>query len=506
MPAGWIVLIFAGVLLAAYTTEEIGIALIFGAFVMGLVMPRHAELSEDVTHRIEDFVVALLLPLFFAFTGLKTNIGLLDRPELWLLTVVLIAVAIFGKLVGRDARRSLHRVRLALVGGDRHADEHARADRADRAQPRAREGRDLRGAVRDAGDHGARHDVHGGPALKLLDPKNELGAPVEEELAEAREVSAADFPAIKVPDEAILVAPQGERALRAAAGAGGADGALRAAARADPGAARGPPRAAAVRGGLQTENRLLEEASQEVGDVRRELMESGVAARGVAFVSTDIGTDLCRLAQAEEVALMLIDGRRPLLGEGVPRGDVGEVLREAPCDVGVLVAKEDEDVVPGARLARCGAVRGRRARLGGARAGRVDRLRQRALRSSCWARRGRPRSARRSRACSATPACSCSSTRASTRADGRRARPRRSGRGGAGGRPARGGLSERWRDEGLGPTRSEIAKAAPAPVLFVRRGMRPGALAPREDVTRFGWSVAGVGPPPGGISPGETIK
>ena len=68
------------------------------------------------------------------------------------------------------------------------------------------------------------------------------------------------------------------------------------------------------------------------------------------------------------------------------------------------------------------------------------------------------------------------------------------------------GLSERWRDEGLGPTRSEIAKAAPAPVLFVRRGVRPGALAPREDVTRFGWSVAGAAPPTGGISPGRTIK
>ena len=51
------------------------------------------------------------------------------------------------------------------------------------------------------------------------------------------------------------------------------------------------------------------------------------------------------------------------------------------------------------------------------------------------------------------------------------------------------GLSDRWREEGLGPARSEIAKAAPAPVLFVRRGLRPGALAPREDVTRFSWSA-----------------
>jgi hypothetical protein len=55
------------------------------------------------------------------------------------------------------------------------------------------------------------------------------------------------------------------------------------------------------------------------------------------------------------------------------------------------------------------------------------------------------------------------------------------------------GLSDRWRQEGLGPTRSEIAKAAPAPTVFVRRGARPGALAPRGEVTRFTWSAPGIG-------------
>ena len=65
------------------------------------------------------------------------------------------------------------------------------------------------------------------------------------------------------------------------------------------------------------------------------------------------------------------------------------------------------------------------------------------------------------------------------------------------------GLSDRWREEGLGPTRSEIARAAPAPVLFVRRGTRPGALAPREDVTRFSWSAAGMG---ARIAPGEPLR
>ncbi len=53
------------------------------------------------------------------------------------------------------------------------------------------------------------------------------------------------------------------------------------------------------------------------------------------------------------------------------------------------------------------------------------------------------------------------------------------------------GLSDRWRREGLGATRSAIAKAAPAPVLFVRRGSRPGVFSPSDSVTQFKWSMAG---------------
>ena len=53
------------------------------------------------------------------------------------------------------------------------------------------------------------------------------------------------------------------------------------------------------------------------------------------------------------------------------------------------------------------------------------------------------------------------------------------------------GLSDRWRREGLGTTRSAIAGAASSPVLFVRRGTRPGLFAPKENVTQFRWSMAG---------------
>ena len=100
---------------------------------MGMVMPRHARLSEEITRRIDDFVVTLLLPIFFVYTGLRTNVGLLDRPELWLLTLLLIAVAILGKLAGASIAARVVGLRLEGLGGDRDADEHARPDRADRA-------------------------------------------------------------------------------------------------------------------------------------------------------------------------------------------------------------------------------------------------------------------------------------------------------------------------------------------------------------------------------------
>jgi hypothetical protein len=55
------------------------------------------------------------------------------------------------------------------------------------------------------------------------------------------------------------------------------------------------------------------------------------------------------------------------------------------------------------------------------------------------------------------------------------------------------GLSERWAAEGLGEVRGRLAAEASAPVVFVRRGVRPGGLAPTETRTRFTWSLAGSG-------------
>jgi Kef-type K+ transport system membrane component KefB len=85
---------------AALFTEVIGIHALFGAFLAGAVMPANARLRSFLRDRLETFTTVLLLPLFFAFTGLRTRIGLLADPQGWLLCLVVILVAVAGKFGG----------------------------------------------------------------------------------------------------------------------------------------------------------------------------------------------------------------------------------------------------------------------------------------------------------------------------------------------------------------------------------------------------------------------
>ena len=87
-------------LLSALVSEVIGIHALFGAFLFGAIVPREGPVVRVLTEKVEDLVVILLLPTFFAFTGLRTSIGLVDTPELWAITGFIILVATVGKLVG----------------------------------------------------------------------------------------------------------------------------------------------------------------------------------------------------------------------------------------------------------------------------------------------------------------------------------------------------------------------------------------------------------------------
>jgi Kef-type K+ transport system membrane component KefB len=88
------------ILLSALTTEVIGVHALFGAFLAGVIMPPQREFRHYLSTRIEQFSSVFLLPLFFAFTGLRTQIGLLVDPGSWLVCLGLTAVATLGKLGG----------------------------------------------------------------------------------------------------------------------------------------------------------------------------------------------------------------------------------------------------------------------------------------------------------------------------------------------------------------------------------------------------------------------
>src|SRR5919197_1923273 len=480
VPAGWIMAIFAGVLVSAYLTEEIGIAVIFGAFVMGAIMPRHAGLTEAVTHRVEEFVVVLLLPLFFAYTGLRTNMTLLDSWPLVLLTLGLLAVAVLGKFGGTVLAARVtgsgwkESAVLGTLMNTRGLTELIVLNLA------------LEKGVISPALFAALvimapvTTFMAGPILRLLDPRNEFGAPVEEELEEARQLSRVDSP-VPIPDRSILLSPQTDAALDQLLAL--AEPLAQSEPRRELIIARvlRPPRSAGVRGGLQTEQRVLTDASNAAAGARLELLRRGVAARAVALTSERPSTDLVKLAAAEEVDLVLVDGRRPLLGVGVPRGDVGALLRDAPADVAVLVAREQGVVLPGPDKPLL-------VPFGGAEHDWA------ALELGAWLAAATAAPLRLLGTAEGQRTLANASLLvqrfAGVSADPVLAEPGKAGVEEA----AKGagllvvGLSERWRQEGLGPTRAEIARSAPAPIVFVRRGTRPGALAPPTDVTRFAWS------------------
>lgn len=91
---------FVLLLLSAYATEALGIHALFGAFLFGALLPHDARLSEQLRSSLGDIVVVLLLPAFFAFTGMRTEIGLVDGLGDVLVVLLIIAVATLGKFGG----------------------------------------------------------------------------------------------------------------------------------------------------------------------------------------------------------------------------------------------------------------------------------------------------------------------------------------------------------------------------------------------------------------------
>jgi Kef-type K+ transport system membrane component KefB len=92
--------IFIALLISASATELIGIHAVFGAFALGAVIPHDSGMARELTDRLEDIVIVLLLPAFFAYTGLRTQIGLVSGYEQWMMCALIVVVASAGKFGG----------------------------------------------------------------------------------------------------------------------------------------------------------------------------------------------------------------------------------------------------------------------------------------------------------------------------------------------------------------------------------------------------------------------
>ncbi|KFF74259.1 transporter [Chryseobacterium sp. P1-3] len=95
-----VAIFFLTLILSSYATEVIGIHALFGAFMAGAIMPENAKFRTLFIDKVEDVALVLLLPLFFVFTGLRTQIGLLNDGQLWMTAGFIILTAVLGKFAG----------------------------------------------------------------------------------------------------------------------------------------------------------------------------------------------------------------------------------------------------------------------------------------------------------------------------------------------------------------------------------------------------------------------
>lgn len=91
---------FLLLLASCWMTELIGIHALFGAFMLGVIVPKTGGFAATLADKLEDFAVVFLLPMFFAYSGLRTQIGLLNSASAWILCALIVFVACLGKFGG----------------------------------------------------------------------------------------------------------------------------------------------------------------------------------------------------------------------------------------------------------------------------------------------------------------------------------------------------------------------------------------------------------------------
>lgn len=333
-----VAIVLAGVLLSAFATEWIGIHAIFGAFVFGLIMPKRSGMTRELTDKIEDFTVVVLLPVFFVVVGLRTNLLTLDSPALigWLLLILAVAVA--GKFLGCG-------IAARLTGS----------------------------SLRDSVVVGSLMNTRGLTELVILSIGFNLGvlsdrtlammvimaltttvmaAPIVNRLLPAaqrtRELAPPDEAPTTLSAARILVAVGEARHARILV-----DVAIKIAGDRRPAELIlvrliTPPRGEQFRSGLAEESLEIDAATEMLQALASRTVVSGISVRTLSFLSTDLGRDLASLADEQQCDTVVLGWHRQAMPSRFGASPLRRVLSAAPCDVAVLVDTiEDRPVAPG---------------------------------------------------------------------------------------------------------------------------------------------------------------
>lgn len=314
--ADTVAIAFLLLFVSATITELIGIHALFGGFLLGAVMPRSGGLTHAIAEKVEDLVTIVLLPLFFAYSGLRTQIGLLDDPGDWLICAVIMLVACAGKFGG-----STLAARFVGLGW------------------------------REASAIGILMNTRGLMELIVLNVGLDLGI-LSEELFTMMVLMAlvttwVTSPLLErfYPRRQMFAAPPAEPAAAPPTHGptilGLSDPALV------------PALLAVCRHLVEPEEALLAlhvmrsdrpsaylaaPAEPEPLDVlKARADEMGVAVRLLSFVAADPAADIVRFAEAKAARLIVLGGHRPVVGEGAIAGVVGRVIAESTVDVAVLI-------------------------------------------------------------------------------------------------------------------------------------------------------------------------
>ncbi|THF65404.1 cation/H(+) antiporter [Pseudothauera rhizosphaerae] len=304
-------------------TEMIGIHALFGAFLFGAILPKEGRLAEMLAEKLEAVAVVLLLPLFFAYSGLRTEIGLLQTPAEWLVALGLIGVASLGKFGGSTLAARLTGMRwreasaLGILMNTRGLMELIVLNI----------GLDL-GVISPTVFTmlvvmALVTTFTTTPVLALVYPDRELArdrlaAPPETEVAGA------------APFTAMVSLSHSDRGPGLALLAGAL-------------AAQRQARVYALHLRLPSDRPsavLRDEQDADEGPLGAFLRQAGelaLAVKPLSFVSAEPATDICRTARAKQASLVLLGAHKPLLLEGSFGGTVSEVLEQAPGTVGVLI-------------------------------------------------------------------------------------------------------------------------------------------------------------------------